>query len=84
MLWPVFVAIDITSTRSHYLLYRLVKTSQKFNNITAEIILGTCINYAEQYLHTYSDTSANEDNSFRNHSLAEFFVSRNVISRRFL
>jgi len=38
----------------------------------------------------YSDTSANEDNSFRNHirwpksSLAEIFVSRNVISRRFL
>ena len=27
----------------------------------------------------YSDTSANEDNSFRNHSLAEIFVSRNVM-----
>jgi hypothetical protein len=36
-------------------------------------------------LRVYSDTSANEYNSFRNsHSLAEIFVSRNVISRRFL
>ena len=26
----------------------------------------------------YSDTSANEDNSFRNNSLAEIFVSRNL------
>jgi isoprenylcysteine carboxyl methyltransferase (ICMT) family protein YpbQ len=56
MLWPVFVAIDIASTRSHYFLYRSVKTPQKFNNIVAEIIFGTCLNYTEQYLHTYMKT----------------------------
>ena len=36
-----------------------------------------------RYYTKYSDTSANEDSSFRN-SLAEIFVSRNMISRRFL
>jgi len=56
MLWPVFVAVDIASTRSHYLLYRSVKMPQKFNNIIAEIILGTCKNYTEQYLHKYMKT----------------------------
>ena len=34
---------------------------------------------AVEHVAKYSDTSANEDNSFRNHSLAEIFVSRNVI-----
>ena len=40
---------------------------------------------ANRFFLIYSDNSANEDNSFRNHIfLAERFVSRNVISRRFL
>jgi L-fucose isomerase-like protein len=56
MLWPVFLAIDIASTLSHYLLYNSVKTPQKFNNIMAEIMLGTCINYTELYLPTYVKT----------------------------
>jgi len=65
MLRPVFVAIDIASTRSHYLLYRSVKTPQKFNNIIAEIMLGTCINYTEQYLHTYKKTKMPQELQLR-------------------
>jgi len=65
MLWPVLVAIDMTSTRSHYLLYSSVKTPQKFNNIIAEIMLGTCTNYAEQYLHMCMKTKMPQELQLR-------------------
>jgi len=64
MLWPVFVTVDRASTQSHYLLYRSVKTSQKFN-IIAEIMLGTCIDCTEQYLHKYMKTKMPQELQLR-------------------
>jgi len=67
-LWPVFVAVDIASTRGHYLLFRSVKTPKKFNNIIAEIMLGACTNYTEQCLHKYTKTKIPQELQLRKRS----------------